>query len=105
MKRRQFIQTGSLISLPVLLGGMEVTAVSRSTLFNLVNGDDDKVLVLIQLNGGNDGLNMVIPIDQYNGLTAVRPTLVLPEDKILKLTDKTGLHSSMTGLSQLFQEG
>jgi uncharacterized protein (DUF1501 family) len=105
MKRRQFIQTGSLISLPVLLGGMEVTAVSRSSLFNLVNGDDDKVLVLIQLNGGNDGLNMVIPIDQYSGLTAVRPTLVLPEDKILNLTDKTGLHSSMTGLSQLYQEG
>lgn len=105
MKRRQFIQTGSLVTLPILLSGMEVTAISRSSLFNLVNGDDDKVLVLIQLNGGNDGLNMVIPRDQYSGLTQVRPTLVLPENQVLPLTDKTGLHAKMTGMQQLFQEG
>lgn len=105
MKRRQFIQTGSLVSLPVLLSGMEVTAVTRSSLFNLVNGDDDKVLVLIQLNGGNDGLNMVIPIDQYSGLNAVRQNLIIPESSVLKLTDKTGLHSKMNGMQALFQEG
>lgn len=105
MKRRQFIQTGSLVSLPVLLSGMEVTAVTRSSLFNLVNGNDDKVLVLIQLNGGNDGLNMVIPLDQYSGLNEVRPNLVLPETSVLKLSDKTGLHSKMGGMEALFQEG
>ncbi|MFZ1704559.1 MAG: DUF1501 domain-containing protein [Saprospiraceae bacterium] len=105
MKRRQFIQTGSLISLPVLLGGLEVTAVSRSSLFNLVNSDDDKVLVLIQLNGGNDGLNMVIPLDQYSGLNMVRPNLVLPENKVLKLRDNTGLHPQMPGMKQLYDEG
>jgi uncharacterized protein (DUF1501 family) len=105
MKRRQFLQTGSLVSLPVLLGGMEVTAVTRSSLFNLVNGNDDKVLVLIQLNGGNDGLNMVIPLDQYSGLNAVRQNLVLPETSVLKLTDSLGLHSKMAGLQQLYQDG
>lgn len=104
MKRRQFIQTGSLVSLPILLGGMEVTAVSRSSLFSMVNADDDKVLVLIQLNGGNDGLNMVIPLDQYSGLTSVRGNLVLPESSVLSLTDLTGLHPKMTGLKTLFDE-
>lgn len=104
MKRRQFIQTGSLVSLPILLSGMEVTAVTRSSLFSLVNADDDKILVLIQLNGGNDGLNMVIPMDQYSGLTSVRGNLVLPESSVLSLTDLTGLHPKMTGLHTLFQE-
>ena len=66
MKRRQFLQSGSFMSLPVLLGGLEVSAISRSSLFNMVNNGDDRVLVLVQLNGGNDGLNMIIPMDQYS---------------------------------------
>lgn len=104
MKRRQFLQSGSIMSLPIFLGGLEVSAMGKSSLFNLVNNGDDRVLVLIQLNGGNDGLNMVIPLDQYSGLTQVRPTLVLPETSVLKMTDKTGLHPSMTGLHRLYQE-
>jgi uncharacterized protein (DUF1501 family) len=104
MKRRQFLQSGSIMSLPIFLGGLEVSAFGKSSLFNLVNNGDDRVLVLIQLNGGNDGLNMVIPLDQYSGLSQVRPTLMLPENTVLKLTDKTGLHPVMSGLQQLYQE-
>ncbi|MFZ1751948.1 MAG: DUF1501 domain-containing protein, partial [Saprospiraceae bacterium] len=104
MKRRQFLQSGSLMSLPMLLGGMEVATMSNSSLFSMLAVDDDKVLVLIQLNGGNDGLNMVIPLDQYSGLSLVRPNLMIPEASVLKLTDKTGIHSSMTGLHRLFKE-
>lgn len=104
MKRRQFLQSGSIMSLPIFLGGLEVSAMGKSSLFNLVNNGDNRVLVLIQLNGGNDGLNMVIPLDQYSGLTQVRPTLVLPETSVLKMTDKTGLHPSMSGLHRLYQE-
>lgn len=104
MKRRQFLQTGSLVSLPVLFGGLELSAITRSALFGMVNNGDDRVLVLIQLNGGNDGLNMVIPIDQYQGLNAVRPNLVIPESMVLKMKDTTGLHPSMTGMHTMFQE-
>jgi len=104
MKRRQFLQSGSMMSLPVLLGGLEVSALTGSSLFSLLNNDDDKVLVLIQLNGGNDGLNMVIPLDQYSGLNMVRPNLVLPETSVLKLVDKTGLHPVMTGMHRLYQD-
>lgn len=104
MKRRQFLQSGSIISLPVLIGGLEISAFAHSSLFCLVNNNDDRVLVLIQLNGGNDGLNMVIPLDQYSGLSKVRPTLMLPENSVLKLTDKTGLHPAMSGLNRLYQE-
>ncbi|MBC7885809.1 MAG: DUF1501 domain-containing protein [Saprospiraceae bacterium] len=105
MKRRQFIQAGSLMSLPIVLGGMEVSAIAKSSLFGMINNGDDKVLVLIQLNGGNDGLNMVIPLDQYSGLSQVRSSIMLPENSVLKLIDKTGLHSSMTGLQRLYNEG
>ena len=104
MKRRQFLQSGSLMSLPLMLGGMEVSAIAKSGLFSLINNGNDKVLVLIQLNGGNDGLNMVIPIDQYAGLNAVRPSIMLPEASVLKLVDKTGLHPSMIGLHQMYSD-
>ena len=65
---------------------------------------DDKILILIQMNGGNDGLNMVIPIDQYAGLMRVRSNIALPESKVLKLRDNLGLHTKMTGLATLFKE-
>ncbi|MCB9309428.1 MAG: DUF1501 domain-containing protein [Lewinellaceae bacterium] len=105
MKRRQFIQSGSLMTLPIFLGGLEVNAIAKSSLFNLVNNTDDRILVIIQLNGGNDGLNMVIPMDQYQGLTSVRPDLLIPETKVLKLTDLTGVNPNMTGIQRLYNEG
>jgi uncharacterized protein (DUF1501 family) len=105
MKRRQFIQTGSLMTLPVMLSGMEVTAINNSKLEDIISGNDDKVLVLIQMNGGNDGLNTVIPLDQYSGLTLARPSLVMPESSILKLTDKTGLNPGMTAMSEMYKQG
>ena len=60
MKRRTFIKRSSAASVPVLLGGVNVSALN-SPMFNMLNTDSDKVLVLIQLDGGNDGLNMLIP--------------------------------------------
>lgn len=105
MKRRQFLQAGSIMSLPVMLGGMPINAISRSSFLDLLNTEDDRVLVIIQLNGGNDGLNMVIPIDQYEGLNAVRSNLVLPENKVLKLIDTTGFHPAMQGLQSIYDEG
>ena len=105
MKRRKFLQTTSLATIPVLVNGMGLTAVTRSRLFNFLNGDSDRVLVLIQLNGGNDGLNMVVPIDQYDNLAAVRSNVLMPQNSLLKLSDTVGLHSAMPGLRDLFDDG
>jgi uncharacterized protein (DUF1501 family) len=70
---------------------------------------NDNILVVIQLAGGNDGLNMVLPLDQYAAYSAttLRGSIAIPEDKILKLKDtpQTGLHPSMTGLQRLYDEG
>ncbi|MEL6143408.1 MAG: DUF1501 domain-containing protein, partial [Bacteroidota bacterium] len=64
-------------------------------------------LVLVQLTGGNDGLNTLIPLDQYANLTTVRPNIILPESSLLSLSgfDTQALHPSLTGFQQLHEDG
>ena len=105
MKRRQFLRrAGSAVTVPLVLNGVGLSAMSKS-LFNFISNDDDRVFVIIQMNGGNDGLNMVIPVDKYQALTNVRENIIIPENRVLKLTDKTGLHPAMEGLNNLFADG
>lgn len=73
--------------------------------FSGINEENDRVLVLVQLNGGCDGLNTIIPLDQYSGLAQVRSNILIPENKVLGLTDETGLHPTMSGLQNLFSDG
>lgn len=108
MKRRSFLKKSALAtSLPIMLGGIPINAISKSASLKALTGmatELDRVLVLIQLNGGNDGLNTVIPIDQYANLSAVRNNIVIPETSILPLTTETGLHPAMTGMQSLYTE-
>jgi uncharacterized protein (DUF1501 family) len=69
--------------------------------------ETDKVLVIVQLSGGNDGLNTVIPISNYRDYENARKNIAIPESKILKLDglDKTGLHPSLKGFQNLYNEG
>ncbi|WP_229254212.1 DUF1501 domain-containing protein [Dyadobacter sp. NIV53] len=69
--------------------------------------DTDKILVIIYLNGGNDGLNTVIPLDNYPAYRSLRSSIAIPENKVLSLAGnpKTGLHPSMTGMQNLYNEG
>ncbi|MFK7810440.1 MAG: DUF1501 domain-containing protein [Saprospiraceae bacterium] len=104
MKRRSFLKRASAATLPVMVGGLKVSALNNP-FFNLLNTDDDKVLVLIQLSGGNDGLNMIIPRDQYAGLAEVRNNVVVPENSILGLTDTVGVHPVMSDLKNVWDDG
>ncbi len=65
---------------------------------------DHPVLVVLQLSGGNDGLNTVVPYenDLYYRL---RPRLALPRDQVLKLVDGLGLHPSLEGFKALYDAG
>jgi uncharacterized protein (DUF1501 family) len=102
MKRRDFLKTSTAVSLPLLLNGFGVKAFGRNSLFNAFNGDNDKVLVIIQLNGGNDGLNTILPLDQYSKLANARGNILIPESSALILTPETGLHPAMTGLKGVY---
>ena len=66
--------------------------------------ESDRILVLIQMNGGNDGLNTVIPVrnDVY---FQRRPTIAITRDQSLLLDDETGLHPAMQALEPLWGQG
>lgn len=110
MKRRDFLKTGGATLLPIALGGFPVKTLAQNTLLKLIaksSASNGRVLVLIQLNGGNDGLNTLIPRDQYANLNKARSNVLIPENKVLSLsgTSKTGLHPAMTGMRGLFDDG
>ena len=75
---------------------------------------NDKILVLIQLHGGNDGLNMVIPINQYGQYYNLRPNIAIPQsgtrhyitlDPSLPANKQVGLHPDMVGAKAMYDDG
>ena len=110
MKRRKFLQSIPMAVLPAMFGSYGIKAFGANSMLGALAADfteTDHVLVLVQLNGGNDGLNTVIPLDQYSALSAARANILIPENKVLKLNGvtATGFHPAMTGMKTLFDEG
>ncbi len=106
MKRRTFFK---YTILPALLSGFKMNALAGSPFMqNLLgtNNNNGRVLVVIQLAGGNDGLNTVIPIEFYSTYKNARSNIAIEEAKILRLRgqDKTGLHPAMSAMQQLYNE-
>ena len=109
--RREFLRTGLLggslsWTLPAFLSRTMQTlhAQADGALIQGVTGRDGNILVVLQLAGGNDGLNTVIPLgnDEYR---KARPNLGIPESSILKIDPATGLHPSLSGLASAYQDG
>jgi len=109
--RRQFLRTSVLgaaasWTLPVFLEKtfFALDAMAADALTQTATGKDGTILVVLQMAGGNDGLNMVVPYadDIYY---RSRPKLGLPADKVLKLNSYAGLNGKLTGLKALFDEG
>lgn len=111
MKRRDFLQnTIPAAVLPSLVDNFSFRVLGDNPVMAaLLNTyvETDRVLVIIQLNGGNDGLNMVIPLDQYSKYYNARANIAIPENRVLTLsgTNAVGLHPSMTGLQTLYNNG
>jgi len=99
IRRKEFIQIGSLatasLMLPKFLKAFEGRAMVPA---------GNKVVVILQLSGGNDGLNTVVPFrnDLYY---KARPRLGIVKDKALALTDEAGLHPALKGFKELFDDG
>lgn len=96
------------VMLPALLPGVSLRALVSPLLHTVVRDKaPGRVLVLIQLSGGNDGLNTVIPLEFYPAYQRARTNIAIPEDKVLRLEgfDGTGLNPAMPELQQLFNAG
>lgn len=104
MKRRDFIKSTSVAT----VGGMAVQGLANPLLAPLGGVEDDRVLVVVQLFGGNDGLNTVIPLDQYTQLSNFRSNVLIPDSQVLPLNGTgglTGLHPSMAGMKDMWDDG
>ncbi len=102
LTRRQFLQVGASsclvgIALPRWLQGVEHFA-------NHSGLDSARTLVLVELQGGNDGLNTLIPVED-DAYYRARPVLSIPKGQTLKLDDDFALHSSLPEIRSLFEAG
>ena len=99
IKRKQFIQLGSLATaslfLPKFMKAFEAPKMVPP---------GNKVMVVLQLSGGNDGLNTVIPVrnDLYY---SARPKLGIPKENALLLTDEVGLNPALAAFKDLYDDG
>ena len=111
MKRRSFIKSAALGGvLPTVVSGLSMKALGASPLLAALSSaavNTDHVLVIVQMGGGNDGLNMVLALDQYSKLSAARANILVPDTKALKLNGVTGtgLHPAMPEMQALFNAG
>jgi len=99
IKRREFLQVGSLATasffVPKFLKAFETGKLVPP---------GNKVVVVLQLSGGNDGLNTVIPVrnDIYY---RNRPRLGIERTKALSITDEVGLHPALTAFADAYHDG
>lgn len=115
MKRRNFLKIAGLSSFVV--NGHAMRPFSNTQIARIMadcEDVEDRVLVLIQLKGGNDGVNTVIPINQYDAYANLRPVIKIPDtgperfirlDNTLPTADQVGLHPVMAGFKALYDKG
>ena len=105
--RRLFMRNlGIAGSVSLMLGKTPITAMASSPLgFGLNNNNSDRILVLIRLKGGNDGLNMIVPLFDYGTYQSARPNIAIPQSNILNLSEEFGIPNYMSELMPLWNEG
>ncbi|MCB9272607.1 MAG: DUF1501 domain-containing protein [Lewinellaceae bacterium] len=105
--RRMFIRNlGIAGSVSLMLGRMPITAIASSPLaIALSNSDNERILVLVRLKGGNDGLNTIIPVFDYGAYQANRPGIGIPLADITNLNTEFGIPNWMGDILPLWQDG
>jgi uncharacterized protein (DUF1501 family) len=99
LSRRAFLQSSTLIALaPVVPGFLGRTARAAEP------KRDARVLVVIQLDGGNDGINTVVPFAD-EGYAKHRLTLRLRREQLVKVNDRVGLHPALGDVAKLLEGG
>lgn len=108
--RREFLRTGLVLAsgaatIPAFINSSAL-AMSRRDLSSIPGVPDDHILVVVQLSGGNDGLNTVVPFGMPEYYKA-RAGIAVPEAQVLKLPeyDGIGLHPQLAPMKDMFDDG
>ena len=116
MKRRSFIKKLSLAAVPFTLGGIPMRLMADNSLTRMASqSTNDRVLVILQMQGGNDGLNALIPVTDYDQYYFRRPNIAIPiknsprkmikVDSTLPPDAQVGFHPDMIGMKDLYDRG
>ena len=116
--RRDFLKKLPLaMSIPFTLGGIPIKVMGDNSLSRLAKASQDtpRVLVILQMAGGNDGLNNLIPVDAYDQYYSKRPNIAIPTknkargfiplDSTLATNAQVGLHPDMQAMKALYDIG
>jgi uncharacterized protein (DUF1501 family) len=116
MKRRGFLSKLPYVAgAPFMLNSIPLSTLAKTAPLHRLaaSSNNDRVLILIQLHGGNDGLNTIIPIEQYAEYYQLRPNLAIPDngkrkyidlDSSLTAVDQVGLHPDLTHMKELYDQ-
>lgn len=117
MKRRKFFKIATpLAASPLMLSSNPLSPLFKAQLFNSLDceGLNDRILIVINLDGGNDGINTIVPTQQYDDYSNLRPTValsdsgpnpIIPLDSNLPLAQQVSLHPQLSGIKDLYDAG
>lgn len=116
MKRREFIKRVSWATVPFTIGGIPIKLMAENPLTRMAQqSTNDRVLIILQMHGGNDGLNCLIPLEAYDQYYNNRANIAIPAKNSLRkmipldstLPDeaKIGLHPDMLGMKEMYDMG
>ena len=113
MKRRQFISNslkGAVV--PFFMSGSGMARAAQATFLPAgICAYEDRVLVVIHLNGANDTINSTVPLSQYGAYQSIRPNIAIEQSKLLTLDSQLpddqqiGLHPGLQGFKDLYEDG
>ena len=106
ISRKEFIKLSSVLAggslfIPRWLHAASLNANNLNLFREIFN---DRIIVIVNLNGGNDGLNTVIPYQDPN-YYSLRPDIAIQSDSVLPITSNLGLHPSLTHLANFWNQG
>ncbi len=117
MKRRNFLKKLPVaVSIPFTIANIPFNVMAENALTRLARqSSNDRVLIILQMHGGNDGLNSIIPVDAYELYYNARPNIAIPAknstrkmillDSTLPLDSQVALHPDMAHMKALYDQG